>query len=126
MLPHHFWHSLAFSGDYWCNLRVLTEEDPRQEPLEDILQMMADSCVSKGGVELESFWRVPDRGRAIYMALELVESPDDLVLICGKGHEQSMCFMTTEFPWDDRDATRSALRAFLGGKQMANLGLPTY
>ena len=31
-------------------------------------------------------------------------------MACGKGHEQSMCFGTIEFPWDDRDAMRSALR----------------
>lgn len=117
---------MAEVSQEYADLTVLTAEDPRQEPLDEILQMMADGCVSHGGVELESFWRVQDRGRAIYMAFELVESPDDLVLICGKGHEQSMCFMTTEFPWDDRDATRAALKAFLIGKEMENLGLPTY
>ena len=34
----------------------------------------------------------------------------DLVMACGKGHEQSMCFGTVEHPWDDREALRSALR----------------
>jgi UDP-N-acetylmuramoyl-L-alanyl-D-glutamate--2,6-diaminopimelate ligase len=30
-------------------------------------------------------------------------------MACGKGHEQSMCFGTTEYPWDDRTAMRAAL-----------------
>jgi UDP-N-acetylmuramoyl-L-alanyl-D-glutamate--2,6-diaminopimelate ligase len=35
--------------------------------------------------------------------------PNDIVLACGKGHEQSMCFGTVEYPWDDREALRRAL-----------------
>lgn len=108
-----------------ADLTVLTAEDPRTESLDEILATMAEGCRSEGGVEGRSFWRVPDRGRAIYRALALAQE-DDLVLICGKGHEQSMCFGVTEYPWDDRRATRAALRAFLQGKQMPDLGLPTY
>jgi uncharacterized protein YhaN len=35
-------------------------------------------------------------------------------IACGKGHKQSMCFMTTEYPWDDRIAMRAALAELLG------------
>lgn len=108
-----------------ADLTVLTAEDPRTEPLDDILAMMAEGCRSRGGVEEESFWRVPDRGQAIYFALTLAR-PEDLVLICGKGHEQSMCFGTVEYPWDDRTAACAALDAFLSGRPMADLGLPTF
>ena len=34
----------------------------------------------------------------------------DLVIACGKGHEQSMAFGSVEYPWDDREALRGALR----------------
>ena len=68
---------------------------------------------------------MPDRGRAIHFALTLAR-PGDIVLICGKGHEQSMCFGTVEYPWDDREATRAALDAWLTGKAMVDLGLPTF
>jgi UDP-N-acetylmuramoyl-L-alanyl-D-glutamate--2,6-diaminopimelate ligase len=34
----------------------------------------------------------------------------DLVIACGKGHEQSMCFGTVEYEWDDREALRTALK----------------
>jgi len=108
-----------------AEMTVLTAEDPRTESLEEILEMMAAGCRRQGGVEGESFWRVPDRGRAIYHALTLA-GPQDAVLICGKGHEQSMCFGTTEYPWDDVEATRTALRAMLAGRPMPDLGLPTY
>ncbi len=92
-----------------ADFTVLTAEDPRTESLDDILQMMAEGCISQGGIEGETFIRVPDRGEAIYRACQTAEA-GDVVMVCGKGHEQSMCFGTTEYPWDDRDATRAALR----------------
>ncbi len=109
----------------YADLTILTAEDPRTESLDDILAMMADGCRRQGGREGQTFWRIPDRGQAIYHALTLAQ-PADLLLICGKGHEQSMCFVTTEYPWDDRTATRAALEAFLQHKPMPNLGLPTF
>jgi UDP-N-acetylmuramoyl-L-alanyl-D-glutamate--2,6-diaminopimelate ligase len=108
-----------------ADLTVLTAEDPRTESLDDILATMAAAAGAAGGVEGETFWRVPDRGRAIHFALSLAR-PGDVVLICGKGHEQSMCFGTVEYPWDDRDATRAALDAWLAGEEMVDLGLPTF
>jgi UDP-N-acetylmuramoyl-L-alanyl-D-glutamate--2,6-diaminopimelate ligase len=108
-----------------ADLTVLTAEDPRTESLDDILAMMAGAAEVAGGAEGETFWRVPDRGRAIYFALTLAR-PGDVVLICGKGHEQSMAFGTVEYPWDDRKATVAALEAWLVGEEMADLGLPTF
>ncbi len=108
-----------------ADLAVLTAEDPRTDSLEEILQTMAAASQQAGGVEGATFWRVPDRGQAIYFALSLAE-PGDLVLICGKGHEQSMCFGTIEYRWDDRAATRKALEALTEEKPMPNLGLPTF
>jgi UDP-N-acetylmuramoyl-L-alanyl-D-glutamate--2,6-diaminopimelate ligase len=87
--------------------------------------MMAGAARAAGGVEGETFWRVPDRGRAIYFALTLAR-PSDVVLICGKGHEQSMAFGEVEYPWDDREATRAAIDAWLAGRSMDDLGLPTF
>ncbi len=108
-----------------ADLTVLTAEDPRTESLDEILTMMATAAESQGGVEGETFWRVADRGQAIYRTLALAR-PGDIVLICGKGHEQSMCFGVTEYPWDDRDATQTALDALLSGRPMVDMGLPTF
>ncbi|MBL8045888.1 MAG: UDP-N-acetylmuramoyl-L-alanyl-D-glutamate--2,6-diaminopimelate ligase, partial [Anaerolineales bacterium] len=86
-----------------ADITILTAEDPRTESLTDILEMMAHGARNKGGVEGVSFFRVPDRGEAIRLACRLAQ-PGDIVLACGKGHEQSMCFGTTEYAWDDRTA----------------------
>ncbi|MDO8754095.1 MAG: cyanophycin synthetase, partial [Anaerolineales bacterium] len=106
-----------------ADLTVLTAEDPRTESLNGILEEMAAGARrrpdakrvegSKGGREGETFWRIPDRGEAIKFALRLAKE-GDVVLSCGKGHEQSMCFGKTEYLWDDRTAMRAALAEYLG------------
>lgn len=96
-----------------ADLTILTAEDPRTESLDGILEEMAAGAGSKGGIEGESFWRIPDRGEAIRFALTLAR-PGDIVLACGKGHEQSMCFGAREHLWDDRIAMRTALSEYLG------------
>ena len=96
-----------------ADLSVLTAEDPRTESLHDILVEMAEGMKSRGGIEGRTFWRVPDRGEAVRLAVQLAH-PGDLVIACGKGHEQSMCFGEVEYPWDDRVAMRAALAERLG------------
>ncbi len=96
-----------------ADLTVLTAEDPRTESLDGILEEMAEGARSKGGCEGETFWRISDRGEAIKFALRLAKE-GDIVLSCGKGHEQSMCFGRTEYLWDDRNAMKAALAEFLG------------
>ena len=92
-----------------ADFAVFTAEDPRSESLDGILQTMAEAAVSAGGIEGESFIRVADRGAALYQACRRARS-GDVVIACGKGHEQSMAFGATEYPWDDREAMRAALR----------------
>ena len=107
-----------------ADITVLTAEDPRTEALDGILEMMAFGARSRGGVEGQTFFRVPDRGDALRLAVRLAR-PGDIVLACGKGHEQSMCFGTIEYPWDDRTALRAALAELLGVPGPAMPRLPT-
>jgi UDP-N-acetylmuramoyl-L-alanyl-D-glutamate--2,6-diaminopimelate ligase len=108
----------------WADLTVLTAEDPRTESLDHILAEMAAGVEARGGIEGETFWRVPDRGDAIRFCLSLA-NPGDLVLACGKGHEQSMCFETTEYPWDDRIALKAAISQILNAPGPEMPYLPT-
>ena len=107
-----------------ADLTVLTAEDPRTESLEGILEEMAEGARSKGGREGETFWRVADRGEAIRFALRLAHE-GDIVLSCGKGHEQSMCFGAREHLWDDRTAMHAALSELLGVEGPKMPYLPT-
>ena len=104
-----------------ADISILTAEDPRSESLEIILEEMAQGAIGQGGKEGQTFWRVPDRGEALRMAVQMAR-PGDVVISCGKGHEQSMCFGVMEYPWDDRTALRAALSEHLG---IAGPGMPS-
>ena len=107
-----------------ADITILTAEDPRTESLQDILMEMADAATSVGGIEGQTFYRVADRGAAIHLGVKLA-APGDLVIACGKGHEQSMCFGTVEYPWDDRAAMRAALADQCGVSGYEMPKLPT-
>jgi UDP-N-acetylmuramoyl-L-alanyl-D-glutamate--2,6-diaminopimelate ligase len=92
-----------------ADLTIITAEDPRTENLEVIIAETANAMLADGAREGQTFEREPDRGRAIYRAVQMA-GPQDMVIALGKGHEQSMCFGETEYPWDDRQAMRAALR----------------
>lgn len=96
-----------------ADIAILTAEDPRTESLADILAEMALGACNRGGVEGRTFFRVPDRREAIRLGVRLARD-GDIVIACGKGHEQSMCFGTIEYPWDDRIALRAAIAERLG------------
>lgn len=105
-----------------ADFTLLTAEDPRTEDVHEILEEMARGAVQGGGVEGRTFRRIADRPQAILAAVELA-APGDLVILCGKGHEQSMCFGDVEYPWDDRLALRAAIaqRLHLPGWVMPRL-----
>lgn len=96
-----------------ADFTILTAEDPRTEKLGDILAEMAAAATEQGAMEGRDFVRVPDRREALRKAVSLA-APGDLVIALGKGHEQSMCFGTTEYEWDDRQAMRAAIAERLG------------
>jgi len=107
-----------------ADITILTAEDPRTESLDVILAEMAAGAEAHGAVEGETYYRVPDRGEALRLAVRLAR-PGDVVLACGKGHEQSMCFGEIEYPWDDRTALRAALAELLGVEGPPMPYLPT-
>lgn len=99
-----------------ADFTVVTAEDPRTESLDAILAETADAMTKAGRVEGRDFIRVADRQAAILEAVRRARR-GDIVIVCGKGHEQSMCFGTVEHPWRDQDALAWALDQLLGREQ---------
>lgn len=87
---------------------VITAEDPRTESLEAIMEQIAQGMERAGRREGVDYFRIGDRQDAIAFALSQAQA-GDLVIITGKGHERSMCFGTTEYPWSDQEAVRKVL-----------------
>lgn len=105
------------------DISIITAEDPRTEPLESILSEMTKAAVDHGAVVDQSLFVLPDRRQAIRKAVSLANE-GEVVILCGKGHEQSMCFGTVEYPWDDRTALRAAIAERLGIEGPAMPWLP--
>lgn len=96
------------SGQY-ADITVLTAEDPRTERVEDICEQIAIGIEKAGGVRDSTYYIKPDRKGAIDFAINALASEGDMVIITGKGHEKSMCFGKTEYPWSDEAAVKEAL-----------------
>ncbi len=101
-----------------ADFTIITAEDPRTEELATILEETAAAMRRMGRVEGQDFTRIPDRQRAILHAVQRAQ-PGDIVLVCGKGHEQSMCFGVVEHPWRDQDALTWALDTVCGAATSA-------
>ncbi|MCY4455372.1 MAG: UDP-N-acetylmuramoyl-L-alanyl-D-glutamate--2,6-diaminopimelate ligase [Chloroflexi bacterium] len=87
---------------------VLTEEDPRSEPPEAIIDEIARAMIAAGAEEGSRFERVPDRREAIAKAIGIAEF-GDVVLVAGKGHEPTIERADGPHPWDDRRVAREVL-----------------
>jgi UDP-N-acetylmuramoyl-L-alanyl-D-glutamate--2,6-diaminopimelate ligase len=88
---------------------VLTEEDPRSEPPDAIIEGIAQAMIAAGADERRRFERAPDRRDAIARAIAIAEV-GDVVLIAGKGHEPTIERADGPHPWDDREVARELLR----------------
>jgi UDP-N-acetylmuramoyl-L-alanyl-D-glutamate--2,6-diaminopimelate ligase len=89
---------------------VLTNEDPRDEDPEAIIEAIAAGLRAEGREEGRDFVRVLDRREAIAHAFAHA-GPGDTVLLAGKATEPTMVFGREERPWDER----AVARALLGG-----------
>jgi UDP-N-acetylmuramoyl-L-alanyl-D-glutamate--2,6-diaminopimelate ligase len=89
-----------------ADFTVITAEDPRTEDLDIINREIEAGVLEVAGAD--SYCIVADRAAAIAHAVRMAR-PGDVVAAFGKGHERSMCFGTTEYPWSDQQAMIDAL-----------------
>ena len=90
----------------WCDIVILCDEDPRGEVPEAILEDIAAGCP-----DLERGKRlllIPDRPQAIRKAISLAVG-GDLVLLLGKGHENSIIYSDRILPYDEIAEAEKAL-----------------
>ena len=103
---------------------ILTAEDPRTEDVRDIIHEIAQGCPPALITEADKknknlklleknekkyYWKIPDRQEAINFSVRRLAQKGDVILLCGKGHEKSMCYGKTEYPWDEIKAVEKAI-----------------
>ena len=94
----------------YCELLVLTDEDPRGEDREAIIAQIATGAERAGRRAGHDYLCIPDRATAIATALAAAR-PNDLVLLLGKGHEGSIIYADRSIPWDEAAEAQRALHA---------------
>lgn len=101
-----------------ADVSIFTAEDPRSEDINKIIGQMAVGAKRYHDSESKTvihhsnkhiFTRIPERGEAIYYVINKVAQKADTIVICGKGHEKSMAYGHTEYPWSDHEAVMLAL-----------------
>ncbi len=106
------------SAEY-CDIIILTSEDPRSEKIEKINTQIkmgigdkfsfVDSNLFVDQNDKKVCLEIPDRKSAIEFAINLAKK-GDTVLITGKGHEKSMNMGNGEIPWSEHEAVEAALK----------------
>ncbi|MDR2259097.1 MAG: UDP-N-acetylmuramoyl-L-alanyl-D-glutamate--2,6-diaminopimelate ligase [Treponema sp.] len=90
----------------YSDIMILTDEDPRGEKPMDILEEIAAGAPNrKRG---EDMFLIPDRPAAIRKALSLAK-PGDIVILLGKGHENSIIYAEKTISFDEIRETERAL-----------------
>lgn len=92
-----------------ADITVLTDEDPRFEDRNKIIEEIAQGALGGGAREGKTLFRQPDRLKAIRMAI-VTAKKGDMVGIFGKGHERSINYKGVEKSWSDQEAVNKALK----------------
>ncbi len=90
----------------YSDIVILTDEDPRGEDPMELLEMIAAGCARKK--RGETLFLIPHRPEAIRKAFAIA-GEGDIVLLLGKGHENSIIYRDSSVPYDEITEAETAL-----------------
>ncbi|HZK19776.1 MAG TPA: UDP-N-acetylmuramoyl-L-alanyl-D-glutamate--2,6-diaminopimelate ligase, partial [Treponemataceae bacterium] len=107
----------------FCDIVFLTDEDPRNEKPMAILEDIAAGCESSEASNArkntirqstpikrdKTLFLIPSRQGAIKKAFEIAKN-NDIVLLLGKAHENSIMYKDFTMPYDEISQAKSALK----------------
>ena len=96
------------AGEY-ADVVVITEEDDRDVPGEEIMEQIAEGAKSAGKVEGKDLFLILDRTKAIEEVMKMAKK-GDLVLLLGKGHEKTIERAEGEIAWDEIGVAKKAIK----------------
>lgn len=88
---------------------ICSNVDPYEDDPIPIVEDIANASEQFGKVRNQNLFVIEDRRDGIAKALSLAK-PSDIVLVTGKGAEQTMIIDGKSIPWDDRLVTREELK----------------
>lgn len=95
----------------YADYAIVTSDNPRTED-PNLILLDIEAGLIEDGVDKARYELLSDRHAAIQKAVEMA-SPDDVVLIAGKGHETYQIIGGHTFDFDDREVAKEAIRGIL-------------
>ena len=92
----------------YCDVVILCDEDPRGEDPRALLEQIAAGAKEEGKSEGDGLLIIPDRPTAIRQAFKMAQK-GDIVLLLGKGHENSIIYKDRVMPYDEIAEAKKAL-----------------
>ncbi|MBW7875900.1 MAG: UDP-N-acetylmuramoyl-L-alanyl-D-glutamate--2,6-diaminopimelate ligase [Candidatus Cloacimonetes bacterium] len=91
----------------FCDVIFLTSDNPRTEDPEKIMDAIQEGIGDHPGLQ-----RMSDRRMAIQAAVELL-GPEDVLLVCGKGHEDYQIVGNQRLHFSDREEIEAVCRTLV-------------
>ncbi|RAL26012.1 UDP-N-acetylmuramoyl-L-alanyl-D-glutamate--2,6-diaminopimelate ligase [Thermoflavimicrobium daqui] len=98
---------MAQIAEKYSDLTIITSDNPRTEPPEEII---AEMVAGIKGVNLKRYETIVDRREAIHFAIHQAKA-NDVVLIAGKGHETYQEINGVRYDFDDRLVAKAAIES---------------
>ena len=93
-----------------ADIAIITADDTRHEKVEEINQQIISGIdTARINNHHFTFYNIPNRQEAFNLAVKLA-SRGDIIIACGKGHEDTILHGNTEYPWSESEAFRTAFR----------------
>lgn len=104
-----------------ADIAIITADDTRTEKIADINKQIIAGINPKNSVEINAlnpsisnpklfhYANIPNRQDAFNLAIKIAKA-GDTIIACGKGHESTILHGTTEYPWSEAEAFRTAFR----------------
>ncbi len=87
---------------------IISNVDPYDEDPKNIISDIANAAENAGMKVDKNLFLIENREDGILKAIKLAQS-NDIVLITGKGAEQSMIIGNSKIPWDDREVAKKIM-----------------
>ncbi len=88
---------------------IITNEDPYEDDPEEMLETLRQAAIHEGKNDGKNLFAILDRTTAIKKALSLAKD-GDIVLISGKGAEETMMVKGGPIPWNERKIVRQLVK----------------
>jgi len=92
-----------------ADIVVVSNVDPYDDDPKEIIKDIAVAAIRAGRIINQNIFVIEDRQEGIRKCLQLAQQ-GDIVLITGKGAEQSMIIKGNKIPWDDRMVVKEELK----------------